>query len=196
MKTWSLVFLICLSVSACALNPLANRPSTEELLFPSYEDLLPDGRVSATTPIDSGSEPVAGDMSLQATLSSLGVQLSSQEWTQLRFLTEVKPNGHWSRSSDRSAEQNLLANFRRFAPLFNPPIQTAEEYRTRAVAFAEKEKVDYYLDFRYYTSNNRLLVVKWDIDSGEFLVIQSDGTLVNYLITQDIEPPRYLKVTF
>lgn len=189
--------LICSTalLFSCALNPLAQRPEVNDLLFPSYEDLLPDGRTSVDEPTPGpSSAPDAENIFL--VLTRLGVNLSSLEMQQLRALTNVVPSGVWARSQSQTAEQNLLANFRRFAPAFNPPINSPEEYRQRAVTFAEKTSSDFYLDLEYYLSNRRLLVVKWDETSNEFIVLQPDGSVVNYLITEDISPPRYFKIVF
>lgn len=188
--------LLIIGGLSCAKSPRALTPSASDLLLPSYEDLLPDGRPSVGPSIGpglgNGSSP--SDTGMTATLATLGIRLTSEQQTQLRTLTEVQPNGRWSRSQNQTAEQNLLANYRRFNPLFTPAFESAEEYRIRALSFAEKSTVPHYLDLQYYLDNNRLLVVKWDETSGEFVVIQADGTLVNYLITRVIQPPRYLKV--
>lgn len=186
----SIFLFIC---SACVLNPVADRPDQDVLLLPSFGDLLPDG---GTPGVPAGTEPSAipNSVSLRLNLERLNVNLSAQEWEQLSMITQTAPTGRWSKSIDKSPEQNLIANFQRFSPLFSPPISSAEAYRAQAVAFAEKATVPYYLDLKYYLENKRLLVVKWDANSGEFLVVQSDGTLVNYLITQAVSPPRYLEV--
>lgn len=178
--------------SSCALNPIAQRPNANELVLPSFEELLPDG--PSNTDQLPHVDPNANSGSLLTTLSTLGIHLSNEEVSQLRKLTEIQPNGRWSRSQTQTPEQNLLANFRRFGPLFTPPLESAEEYRVQAISFAEKASVPYYLDLQYYLDAKRLLVIKWDETSGQFVVVQSDGSLVNYLITHAIQSPRYLKV--
>ncbi|HEY9840670.1 MAG: hypothetical protein ACAI44_13280 [Candidatus Sericytochromatia bacterium] len=175
------------------MSPHAPKPNPADLLLPSFDALIPGGTDTsglAPSPVPSASAGVG----LLASLSQLGIHLSTEEITQLRNLTEVQPNGRWSRSQSQTAEQNLLANYKRFSPLFNPSLDSAEEYRLRAVTFAEKATVPYYLDLQYYLDTKRLLVAKWNEESGEFVVVQSDGSLVNYLITHAIQPPRYLKV--
>lgn len=189
----SFYLLPVLLAASCAVSPRAIAPSANDLLLPGFEDLLPDGRPSAgPTSTPSISPDLAGGMT--TVLNSLGVRLTNEELAQLRVLTEIQPNGRWSRSQNQTAEQNLVANYRRFNPLFSPEFTSAEEYRVRALSFAEKSTIPYYFDLQYYLDNKRLLVVKWDEVSGEFVVIQSDGTLVNYLITRVIQPPRYLKI--
>lgn len=185
--------LACLAIAAgCAKSPTPRQPTAAELLLPSYEDLLPGGpsNVDQSIPMPSA-EP---GTSLSENLARYGVRLSADELERIDTLTKVQPSGKWSRSQSQSPEQNLLANFNRFNILFAPPFDTAEEYRVRAISFAEKTTVPYYLDLAYYNDTKRLLVVKWDETSGEFVVIQSDGSLVNYLTTRAIRPPRYLKI--
>lgn len=195
-----IIFALCwLALAACVTNPTPPQPSASDLVLPGFDDLVPDS-TGVTTPAVPGIEPSAPPINpqeplLRSQLASLGVELTNQEWAQLRSLIAVKPNGFWSQSVSRTAEQNLISNYERFGSLFNdPPLDDAETYRAQALAFAEREDVPFYLDFRYYVSNQRLLVVKWDQDSGEFVVLQMDGSLVNYLITRDIVAPRYLKV--
>lgn len=193
------IFCFCLlTLAACITNPTAPRPSASDLILPGFDDLLPDstGGVATLPGVEPSVAPgTPQEPLLRTQLGSLGVELTSQEWAQLRSLIAVEPNGFWSQSVSRSAEQNLLSNFQRFGSLFNdPPLDDAESYREQAVAFAKREDVPFYLDFRYYVSNQRLLLVKWAEDSGEFVVLQLDGSLVNYLITRDIVAPRYLKV--
>ncbi len=199
-----IIFGLCLlTLSACITNPTPARPSASDLVLPGFDELVPDS-TGGNSPILPGADPRStpstdptnpADPLLRVQLASLGVELTNQEWAQLRALIAVEPNGFWSRSVSRSPEQNLLSNFQRFGSLFNdPPLDDAEHYRERAVAFAKRDDVPFYLDFRYYVANQRLLVVKWDEDSGEFVVLQLDGSLVNYLITRDIVAPRYLKV--
>ncbi|PKL80269.1 MAG: hypothetical protein CVV27_00640 [Candidatus Melainabacteria bacterium HGW-Melainabacteria-1] len=180
--------------SACVLTPKALPPSPTELLLPSFEDLLPDGRPSAgplPLPQPSGS---LGSSTFVDSLNRLGINLTTQDIAQIKSLMEIQPSGRWARSQSQTAEQNLLSNFNRFGIMFQPPLTSAEDYRVRAVSFAEKSSVPYYFDLQYYLDNRRMLLVKWDEVSEEFVVIQSDGTLVNYLTTKAIQPPRYLKV--
>lgn len=173
--------------------------------MPSFEDLLPGGFGSTsqtgangsttTTPGAISSAPPDGG-TLIANLNALGVRLSAQEIVQLQNMTQVQPSGRWSKSQDKTAEQNLLANFKRFGPMFTPSIADADTYRLQAVTFAEKSAVPYYLDLQYYLDTKQLLVLKWDEVTGEFVMVQSDGTLANYLITHAIQAPRYYKIQF
>lgn len=184
--------LLALLLSGCIKSPQAPKPTHQDLILPGFEDLLPGG-TGSTLP---STAPSAGstDPGLLANLESLGVRLSTQEITQLRNMTQVQPNGRWAKSQDKTAEQNLLANYKRFGPLFTPSIDTADDYRLQAVTFAEKSAVPYYLDLQYYLDNKQLLVLKWSEASGEFVMIQSDGSLANYLITHAVTPPRYYKI--
>lgn len=189
------IVLSVLLTAACVKSPQAPKVQASDLKLPSFEDLLPDGLSQAGTrpsPVPSASAP--SSQGLLASLNQLNIRLSTQEITQLRNLTQVQPNGRWARSQNDTAEQNLVKNFLRFGPLFTPSLDTAEEYRLKAVTFAEKASVSYYLDLQYYLDSKGLLVVKWSEETGEFVMIQPDGTLANYLISHAIQPPRYLKI--
>lgn len=191
------LFVSGLSLMACSLIPAAPKPLPDQLLLPRYEDLLPDGAAAPGLPAspEASADPNA-EPRLRNVLEQLNVPFSEQNWLTLRRLVDTQPSGRWSRSQDFSEAENLQANFQRFGPLFNPPINSAENYRVRAVSFAEKASVPHYLDLDYFLTHQRILVAKWDTASGEFVVKQSDGSLVNYLLTQAVAPPRYLKVVF
>ena len=191
------LIVLSLSLSACSLIPAAEQPLPDQLLLPRYEDLLPDGAAAPGLPAnpDASADPTA-EPRLRNVLEQMNVPFSEQNWLTLRRLVDTQPSGLWSRSQDFSAAENLQANFQRFGPLFNPPINSAEAYRVRAVSFAEKASVPHYLDLDYFLTHQRILVAKWDASTSEFVVKQSDGSLVNYLLTQAVPSPRYLKVVF
>lgn len=192
-----LSFLLLLLTSACVLNPQASLPNQNELVLPSFNDLLPDGSTPGSLPDPTASSNPNNGISLRQSLNQLNIQLSPQEWSTLNTITQTHPSGRWAKSADKSPEQNLLANYQRFSPLFIPPltpISSAEDYRAKAISFAEKASVPYYLDLKYYLETKLILVVKWSSDTGEFVSIYDDGTLANYLVTHSVAPPRYLQV--
>jgi len=192
----SLTLLIWLS--GCALNPLADMPAPDALVgLPRFEDLLPDGQAAPgfENP-DSTVQTNPDEPSLRLMLERLSIPFSAQQWAELRALVNVQPSGRWARSQNASEAENLQANYERFGPLFSPPIRSAEDYRVRALTFAEKASVPHYLDMQYLINNKRLLLIKWDQNTEEFVVKQPDGSLANYLTTQAITSPRYLKVVF
>lgn len=195
--------LILAAVASCVVNPIAQRPSSQELLLPSFEDLLPGGpsnvgqlpgQLPSSNPSSSPGDQPDEEPDFLSVLASYRIQLTASEIQQLKQLLQTQPSGKWARSQSQTAEQVLLANYRRFGPAFTPTLENAEEYRVKAVTFAEKTNVPYYMDVQYYLDEKRLLVIKWDSDTGEYIVIQSSGALVNYLITRAIQPPRYLEI--
>ncbi len=191
--------LFALILAACVVNPIAQRPSNQDLLLPSFEDLLPGGpsnvgQLPGQLPSSNPSVSPSDEPDFISTLASYRIQLTNTELQQLKQLIEVQPSGKWARSQSQTAEQVLVANYRRFGEAFEPQLENAEEYRVRAVTFAEKPDIPYYLDVQYYLDEKRLLVIKWDSTTGEYVVIQSNGALVNYLITRAIQPPRYLEI--
>ncbi len=192
--------LVSLSLSACVINPQAERPELNDLRLPDYEDLISGGGndiLDPNLPRGGIQSPNLDTGELRETLRTrYGIQLDNQQWNQLRLLTQVTPNGNWSASSNRSAEDNLEINFERFSSLFTPSIDTADEYKRRAVTFAENSRVPFYLDINFFVNQRRIVLIKWDEESGEFILLQPDGTVANYLITRDITPANYVKVNF
>lgn len=189
---------ICLLLSlssACVVNPTASQPDPQTLRLPDFEDLLPDGPSNINDISTNPQEPLPSNRSnFIATLSAYGIRLNNAELASLKHLTSVKPTGKWSRTRTQSAEQALNANFRRFGSLFQPPPNDAEEYRLRAVSFAEKNEIPYFLDLQYYLDTNQFLVVRWDEKTGEFISIQPDGSLINYLISTAVKSSRYIRI--
>ena len=183
-----------LLLSACVVNPTATRPDAASLKLPDFEDLVPDTDSSLNPGLSPETPAVPKTGTFMATLSGYGIRLSSLELSALKKLITVKPTGKWSRTRTQSAEQSLNANYKRFASLFEPVPADAAAYQKQAVAFAEKLTVPYYLDLQYYLDSGQFLVIRWSEKSGEFIGVQPDGTVINYLISTAVKPPRYLKI--
>lgn len=194
LKVLCVVFLLL--PTACVVNPTAARPDSSSLKLPDFEDLLPDagdsGGLKPDTALNTPTLPKTG--TFMATLNSYGIRLSSLELNALKKLITVKPTGKWSRTRTQSAEQSLNSNYKRFASLFEPVPADADEYQKRAITFAEKLTVPYYLDLQYYLDSGQFLVIRWSEKTGEFIGIQPDGAVINYLISTAVKPPRYLKI--
>ena len=194
------LLLMSLSLGACISNPRPEQPTLEDLRLPNYEDLISGGGqdiLDPNLPRGGIQSPNLDTGELRETLRlQYGIQLDNSQWAQLRALTQVSANGEWSASANRSAEENLLVNYQRFAPLFTPIITSVNEYKLKAVSFAENPRIPFYLDVNYFVTRQTLLLIKWDEDTGEFILLQPDGTVANYLVTRDITPANYVKVQF
>lgn len=198
----SLVLGLCFGglLSACVINPQPDRPTLSDLRLPDYEDLISGGGTDILDPdLPRGGiqSPSLDTGELRETLRlQYGIQLNNAQWAQLRALAQVSPNGEWSASANRTAQENLEVNYQRFSPLFTPLITSVNEYKLKAVSFAENPQVPFYLDVNYFVTRQSILLVKWSEASGEFILLQPDGTVANYLITRDITPANYVKVQF
>lgn len=187
-------------LAACVINPQPDRPTLSDLRLPDYEDLISGGGQDILDPeLPRGGieSPTLDTGELRETLRlQYGIQLNDAQWAQLRALTQVSPNGEWSASANRSAQENLEVNYQRFSPLFTPIITSVNEYKLKAVTFAENPRIPFYLDVNYFVTRQTILLVKWSEATGEFILLQPDGTVANYLITRDITPANYVKVQF
>lgn len=183
-------------LASCAKNPAP--PQASDINIPDYEELVPGGLTNFDGQDPTDTNPVQTLPPQQSvfiqTMNQLGVRLSDAEIQQIQTLTKVNPTGEWAPSRDKTADENLEANFLRFGNLFLPPPNDANEYKDKAKTFAEKLNVPYYMDVKYYLDTQEFLLVKWDENSKEFVVVRPDGSLVNYLLSSAITPPRYLKV--
>jgi hypothetical protein len=194
------ILFVCLGfLAACTKNPTA--PVTVASALPDFEDILPDGSNTLNPPpgttlpvIPNNPLGPISNGAFVATLTSFGIRMDNQELIRLKNLITVQPNGQWSRTRTQTAAQALQANFTRFGALFNPPLEDAEAYKTQAIAFAQKSGVPYFLDVQYYLDKNQFLVSKWDKTTEEFISIQPDGTVINYLTSSAIKSPRYVEI--
>lgn len=184
----------------CTKNPQAPVVVSPSAL-PDFEDIAPDGSTGLsnlpggqTNPLPNTPQAPISNGNFVATLTSFGVRMTNPELQTLQKRLAVKPNGKWSRTVSQNADQTLQANFKRFGALFNPPIEDAEAYKAQALAFAERTDVPYFLDVQFYLDKNQFLVNKWDKKTQEFISIQPDGTVINYLISSAIKSPRYVEI--
>lgn len=177
---------------ACTRSPVAPRPTASDLDVPDFDEIVPkDGLVSDSSPVY-----IPGSGSFLDLLARQGIQLNSIEIESLRKVMALKPSGKWAVSRNRTEEETLENNFQRFGKMLKSPPANAAAYKKLAIAFASKSNVPYYLDLQYYADTRTLLAVKWDSKTGEFVIIRSDGSLINYLISLGVQAPRYLKIVF
>lgn len=189
--------LLLLWGTGCVLNPRAISPTIEDLSLPDYEDLVPDGATTIADLLRPDRDPLTGNIVSSAFISTLArynISLSEGEIQELQRRVSLAPNGNWARNRNASSQETLESNFERFGSAFDPPPVDANEYKERALAFADKLRVPYYLDLQYYSESKQLLVVKWDRNTREFIIVEADGSLVNYLISSVVTLPRYVQI--
>lgn len=194
-----LVILALITSFSCAKNPTALEPTLNELnQIPDFDDLIPDSGNMNSSPSQPLTQMPQTPQSTQFEneLLKQGIQLSSRELQFLGTFSQVKFSS-WATTRSLSEEQNLEKNFKRFAKFFEKSSvktpSSAETYKTQALKFANSNQGELYLDTKFYLSSKQLLVVKWDSQSGEFVVIRSDGSVANYLISRAVKAPRYVK---
>lgn len=191
------VLALLLWLTGCVLNPRAISPTMEDLSLPDYEDLVPDGATTIADLLRPDRDPLTGNIVSSAFVSTLArynIALSEGEIQELQRRVSLAPSGNWARNRNATEEETLESNFQRFAAAFDPPPVDAREYKERALAFADKLRVPYYLDLQYYSESKQLLVIKWDRNTREFIIVEADGSLVNYLISSAVTAPRYVRI--
>ncbi|MFN8576125.1 MAG: hypothetical protein U0354_04650 [Candidatus Sericytochromatia bacterium] len=125
-----------------------------------------------------------------------GIKLNSDENKEVFNLKTIKPSGRWAISENSTAKTNLENNFDSYKNTFKPVPKDDTEYMTNAIKFANSNNyyAKYYFDTEYYKQKKKVLLVKWDPQTNEFLIIHIDGRVSNYQITNKISSPRYIVV--
>src|SRR5690606_25341806 len=127
-------------------------------------------------------------------LRSKGINLSQEEVDLVKQYNYVSPTGEWAAENNQSLINN---NFSQFKDTFIPNgPKDVNEYHRRAISFANSNNLyaRYYFDINYYQQKNKVLVIKWDIQTSEFIIIHLDGTISNYQRTDKIDLPRYMLI--
>jgi hypothetical protein len=123
-----------------------------------------------------------------------GINLNNSELDLIRQYKDTKANGNWATSGEE-AEAGLSGNFQSLKGTFVPNgPKTENDYLNKALQFAGSENyyARYYFDTSYYKMRNKILVIKWDPQTKEFIVIHTDGRISNYQMAENIGPPRYI----
>ena len=184
MKKLNYLLVLSLSIflnSCSGLSPTA--PIVEDLKTP-----IVDGK-----PIIVSNNPVT---KFNDELRAKGINLTDEENIILKNLKVVKPIGRWVASETSSAKAILENNFNEFKNTFANQPQSDTDYMVNAIKFANSANfyARYYFDTEYYAQKKKVLLIKWDPQTTEFIVIQVDGRVSNYQMTNKIGAPRYILV--
>jgi hypothetical protein len=176
-------FLIGLlvSINSCTgFSPVA--PIVEDV------PLVVDGK-----PVVVSKDPVTN---FTNELFAQGIKLSVDDNKDVFNLKTTKPTGRWAIAENSTAKVNLENNFDSYKNTFNPMPKDDVEYMTNAIKFANSNNyyAKYYFDTEYYKQKKKVLLIKWDPQTMEFLIIHIDGRVSNYQITNKIGSPRYIVV--
>ncbi len=130
-------------------------------------------------------------------LKTAGITLDNEEFALISLYKEIRPNGKWASADSSDPKSNLTGNFHDFKNSFSPNgPETEFEYLNRALQFANSTNLyaRYYFDTAYYKSRKKILVIKWDTQTKEFILVHTDGKISNYQLTENIALPRYIQV--
>ncbi len=182
MKRCSLLFL--LFTTGCSISPIAPIPDVKDPMINSGN----------TNNIVLAKNPVTN---FKTQLQLQGINLSNDETNKVISLQHVKSSGQWAVSESSDANSNLENNFYSFGNSLNPNgPQTSDDYFTRAVNYSNSVNFysKYYFDTEYYKKKQIVLLVKWDTQTREFIIIHLDGNISNYQKTNSLSSTRYVVV--
>lgn len=175
-KSLSLFFIL---LTSCTVSPVA--PVVEEVV-------LPGGTITGV--------PNTGNFSSQ--LKAYGVNLTLDDLNMLRKYQSVIPNGKWySPDSTTGESENLNRSYVTLNRTFKDfPVSNTQDYLNRAIQFAGSGNfyAKKYFDIEYYKLRQKVLVIKSDPQTNEFVIIHIDGSISNYQISKSVGLPRYILV--
>jgi hypothetical protein len=159
---------------------------------PIIEDI--NSPVLKGAPIIESKNPVTN---FNNQLISMGINLMPDEANLIRSYISAKPNGSWDFSDESTAKETLKNNFNDFRKTFEPngPV-TENDYMVKALDFATSNNfyAKLYFDSQYFQKKHKILVVKGDTQTKEFIIIHINGRVSNYQLTANIGPPRYISI--
>lgn len=129
-------------------------------------------------------------------LISQGINLTKDEVGVLKQYIESRPDGRWAYSETDSSKSSLEKNFESYKNTFTSVPKDEFEYMNRAIQFSNSGNLysKYYFDTNYYKNRKKILVIKWDTQTKEFIIIHIDGRISSYQFAENINPPRYILV--
>lgn len=170
------------AISSCSsFSPIA--PVVEDIQIP-----IVDGQ-----PLVVSTDPI---VNFNNELRAQAIILSSEETKMVTSLKLTQPIGRWLPGENTTALTVLENNFNEFKDTFLVKPKDTTEYMTNAVKFANSQNfyARYYFDTEYYKKKNKVLLVKYDPQTTEFIVIHIDGRVSNYQMSNKITVPRYILV--
>ncbi len=178
-----LIFFMAFIFTGCtSYSPPA--PVIEDVNFPDLKGV----------PATQSKIPVTN---FSSQLKSNALNLDKDEISLLKTYTETKPVGTWATSDNLTSKKTLENNFQNLRHTFglNGPV-TEKEYMVKAIAFATSNNfyAKFYFDSQYFQKKHKILVIKWDAQTKEFIIIHINGRISNYQLTESIGLPRYISI--
>lgn len=175
--------LVIFNFSCTGFSPTA--PIVDDIAAPVID--------SSGNPVIVSKDPV---INFKTDLKVQNIELNDSETKEVALLKITKPVGRWAISENSTALNNLENNFNTFKSTFVTVPKDSTEYMTNAIKFANSVNyyARFYFDTEYYKQTKKVLLVKWDPQTTEFIIIHSDGRVSNYQMTNKINAPRYILV--
>lgn len=175
---FSLIFLIGLSYACSPVSPIA--PLVEDPLFS-----------------DVNSNAQGSNSQFINQLKSIKIALSNDENNLLKKYVQTIPVEKWYSETDFDANDNLKKNFQAFKASFSGnEVSTQEKYFSAGFKFSNSSNyyARYYFDTEFYRQRQKILVIKHDPQTKEFIIVHLDGRISNYQLVQNINLSRYLLI--
>jgi hypothetical protein len=163
----------------------------------SYSPIAPN--IDVDTPFVKGIDNISSDpiVNFKNKLKNRGILLSNDEYNQIKLLRDTKPIKEWISAPNKTSLETLEANFQELSKTIKPKIpESKEEYFNMAFSFAVSENfyAKRYFDIEYYKLSSKIIVVKFDPQTFEFLVIDLYGKISNYQMVNKIREDRYILI--
>jgi hypothetical protein len=175
---WGITFVLLFTTN-CSISPVAPDPG--------YVEQPVVGGITSKNP----------NTNFYNQLSSAGIRLNQSEKNIVRQYQETKSTGTWASAEGTDSKSSLSSNFQTLKNSFFPNGPATEyDYLNMALLFAGSTNLyaRYYFDTSYYKTRGKILVIKWDPQTKEFILIHTDGKISNYQMAGNIAAPRYIVI--
>lgn len=180
-------------------KPIAAVALTAMLLSLSgcgYSGLGPVTR-SAQTVSAQAADPQTKAEFIQAA-AQRGVKLTEQQLEIIAVGRSKQPSGEFASrpAANLTSEQNLEVHFNKHGQEFNPPIESADEYRQHAVDLAagRRGEIKFYFDTTSFAKGYQSNVVRWNPQTKEMTAVRPDGAVTTYYRNFSLQPKRFIVV--
>lgn len=163
----------------------------------SYSPVAPN--IDVETPFVKGVDNISTDpvINFKNKLKNRDILLSNQEYNEMKSLRDTKAVKEWINAPDKSSLETLEYNFNELSKTIKPKQpENKEEYFNMAFLFANSQNfyAKRYFDIEYYKSSSKILVIKYDPQTLEFVIIDLNGKISNYQMINKIKEDRYILI--
>ena len=175
---FSLLILIGLNCSCSPVSPIA--PLVEDPLFSN-----------------SNNNSLGSTNQFVNQLKSIKIDLSNDETNLIKKYIQVISLEKWYSENEFDSNDNLKKNFQDFKSTFSEnEVSTQQKYLDSAFKFSNSANyyARFYFDTEFYKNRKKILVIKHDPQTKEFIIIHLDGRISNYQLVKNINLSRYLLI--